>query len=58
MPGVRAVRGEEKQIKVWDSIDMGMQVQFKNAELQAKIEQWVSDTGCPAEELVEDVMAG
>ena len=37
---------------------MGMQVQFKNAELQAKIEQWVSDTGCPAEELVEDVMAG
>lgn len=37
---------------------MGMQVQFNNPELQAKVEQWVSETGRPAEELVEDAMAG
>jgi hypothetical protein len=37
---------------------MGMQVHFTNPELQAKVEQWVSETGRPAEELVEDVMAG
>ncbi|MGA8027062.1 MAG: hypothetical protein WB992_07940 [Bryobacteraceae bacterium] len=37
---------------------MGMQVQFDNPELQAKVEQWVSETGRPAEELVEDAMAG
>ena len=35
-----------------------MQVQLKNPALQAKIEQWVSDTGRPAEELVEDIVAG
>jgi hypothetical protein len=37
---------------------MGMQVQLNNPDLQAKIEQWASETGRPAEELVEDVMAG
>jgi len=37
---------------------MGMQVHFTNPELQAKVEQWVSETGSPAEELVEDVMVG
>ena len=37
---------------------MGMQVHFNNPDLQAKVEQWVSDTGRPAEELVEDVVAG
>jgi hypothetical protein len=37
---------------------MGMQVHLNNPDLQAKIEQWTSDTGRPAEELVEDVMAG
>ncbi len=36
---------------------MGMQVHLNNPELQAKIEQWASDTGRPVEELVEDVMA-
>jgi hypothetical protein len=35
-----------------------MQVQFDNPELQAKVEQWMSETGRPAEELVEDAMAG
>jgi hypothetical protein len=35
-----------------------MQLHFNNPELQAKIEQWVVDTGGPAEELVEDVLAG
>ena len=37
---------------------MGMQLQFTNPELEAKVEQWVSETGRPAEELVEDAMAG
>ena len=37
---------------------MGMQVQFNNPELQAKIEQWTAQTGRSADELVEDVMAG
>lgn len=37
---------------------MGMQMQFTNPELQAKVEQWVSETGRPAEELVEDAIAG
>jgi predicted transcriptional regulator len=36
---------------------MGMQLQFNNPELQAKLEQWVADTGRSAEELVEDAMA-
>ena len=35
-----------------------MQVQVTNPELQAKVEQWVSDTGRPAEELFEDAVAG
>jgi hypothetical protein len=37
---------------------MGMQVHFNNPEIQAKVDQWVSDTGRPAEELLEDAMAG
>lgn len=37
---------------------MGMHVHLNNPDLQAKIEQWASDTGRPADELVEDVMAG
>jgi predicted DNA-binding protein len=37
---------------------MGMTVQFDNPELQAKVDQWVSATGRPAEELLEDVVAG
>lgn len=37
---------------------MGMQVRFTNPELQAKVEQWVAQTGRSADELVEDVMAG
>jgi len=36
---------------------MNMNVHF-NPELQAKIEQWSSETGRPAGELVENVMAG
>jgi len=35
-----------------------MTVHFNNPELQAKVEQWVADTGRPAEELLEDAMAG
>jgi hypothetical protein len=34
-----------------------MQVQFTNPEPQANVEQRVSDTGRPAEELVEDAVA-
>jgi hypothetical protein len=37
---------------------MSMAVQFSNPELQAKVEQWVSETGRPAEELMEDAMTG
>jgi len=37
---------------------MGMQMHFTNPDIQAKLEQWATDTGRPAEELVEDVMAG
>ena len=37
---------------------MVMQLQFSNPELQAKVEQWLADTGRPVEELVEDAMAG
>jgi hypothetical protein len=37
---------------------MGMQMHFTNPEIQAKLEQWATQTGRPAEELVEDVMAG
>ena len=35
-----------------------MEVHFTNPELQAKVEQWVNKTGRPAEELLEDAMAG
>jgi hypothetical protein len=34
-----------------------MQVHFTNPELQAKVEQWVSETGRSAEELLEDALA-
>ncbi len=37
---------------------MGLQMQFTNPDIQAKLEQWARQTGRPAEELVEDVMAG
>lgn len=37
---------------------MAMQVRFEDPELQAKVEQWVSETGRPAEELVEDAITG
>jgi hypothetical protein len=37
---------------------MGTPVHFSNPELQAKVEQWVAETGRPVEELVEDAMAG
>jgi hypothetical protein len=37
---------------------MGMQMRFSNPDIQAKLEQWATQTGRPAEELVEDVMAG
>jgi hypothetical protein len=37
---------------------MGMQMHFTNPDIQAKLEQWASQTGRPVEELVEDVMAG
>jgi|GEM_PF-2567329 len=37
---------------------MGMQMQLTNPDIQAKLEQWATQTGRPAEELVEDVMAG
>ena len=35
-----------------------MEVHFNNPELQAKVKQWMSETGRPAEELFEDAMAG
>ncbi len=31
---------------------------FTNPDIQAKIDQWATDTGRAPEELVEDVMAG
>lgn len=34
------------------------QVEVTNPDIQAKLKQWVADTGRPAEELVEDAMAG
>ena len=37
---------------------MGMQLHFSNPELLAKVEQWVSETGRPVEELIEDALAG
>jgi hypothetical protein len=35
-----------------------MEVHFTNPDLQTKLEQWASETGRPADELVENVMAG
>jgi hypothetical protein len=35
-----------------------MDVHLNNPDLQAKIDRWVSETGQPADELVEDAMAG
>ena len=35
-----------------------MEVHLKNPGLQAKIDQWVAETGRVADELVEDAMAG
>lgn len=35
-----------------------MDVRFSNPELQAKVDRWTKDTGRPAEELLEDAMAG
>ncbi len=37
---------------------MGMTMHFNNSDIQAKLEQWATQTGRPAEELVEDVMVG
>lgn len=37
---------------------MGMQVEFTNPDVQAKLKQWATDTGRPADELVEDVVSG
>ena len=37
---------------------MGMTLHFNNPELQSRVDQWVNDTGRPAEELVEDAIAG
>lgn len=31
-----------------------MELHFKNPDLQARVDQWVSDTGRPVEELLED----
>jgi hypothetical protein len=35
-----------------------MEVHLTNPDLQTKLEQWASETGRPADELVENVMAG
>jgi hypothetical protein len=35
-----------------------MTVNFNNRELETKLERWANETGRPAEELVENVMAG
>jgi predicted DNA-binding protein len=37
---------------------MGMTLHFDNPELQSRVDQWVNETGRPAEELVEDAIAG
>ncbi len=37
---------------------MACKWKFTNPDIQAKLERWAADTGRPAEELVEDVMAG
>ena len=37
---------------------MGMTLHFNNPELQSRVDQWVNDTERPAEELVEDAIAG
>jgi hypothetical protein len=35
-----------------------MEVHLNNPDLQAKIDQWVEETGRPADELVADAVAG
>ena len=40
-----------------NSYPWGMEVHVNDPELQAKINQWVSDTGRSADELVEEAMA-
>jgi hypothetical protein len=35
-----------------------MEVHLSDPDLQAKVDRWVSETGRPADELVEDAMAG
>jgi hypothetical protein len=37
---------------------MGMAVHLTNPDLQSKLEQWATQTGRSADELVENVMAG
>jgi hypothetical protein len=37
---------------------MRMALHVNDPELEAKIDQWVVETGRPADELVEDAMAG
>jgi hypothetical protein len=35
-----------------------MELHLRNPELQVKVDQWVMDTGRPAQELLEDAVAG
>ena len=35
-----------------------MDVHFENADLEAKIEHWVAETGRTRDELIEDAFAG
>lgn len=35
-----------------------MELHLSNPELEAKISQWVAETGRPVDELVEDALAG
>ena len=43
--------------KLCEASVMGTQVNFNNPDIKAKLEQWASQTGRPAGELVEGVMA-
>ena len=40
------------------SYGVEMEVRVSNPDLEAKIDQWVMEAGRPADELVEDAMAG
>lgn len=42
----------------WLSYAVDMEVHLSNPDLEAKIDQWMMETGRPADELVEDAMAG